>query len=81
MADSQCERLAEHWSAYQKALAMFSMTLIALEEARPSVTLPEYHRLVRYVDQAQAAMNQTRQALEKHTAEHGCFVLVHAAKA
>jgi hypothetical protein len=81
MADSPCDRLAEHLSAYQKAAAMFSMTLIALEEARPTVALPEYRRLVTYVDQAQTMMNQTREKLEKHTAEHGCFLLVHAAKA
>ena len=58
---------------------MSRMTLVALEEARPSVALPEYHRLVRYVDQAQFTMNQTREKLEQHTAEHGCFALVEAA--
>ena len=68
-----CELYTELQRLYQRAVDTFSMAVYALEAGRPSISRPEYERLVRYVDQAYARVEQARVELDRHTAEHNCL--------
>ena len=76
-----CEKHRELLKAYREAVATFSTKLDALEAARATAARVEYRRMAGNVDQARLDSEKARIALEKHTAEHGCFPSVHEAKA
>ena len=75
---TMCERHATLLSKYQKAVATFSSTLTALEEARATLSRDEYQRIAGYVDQARIEAEHARIELERHIEECGCFPSVHA---
>jgi hypothetical protein len=68
-----CQEHGNLLQAYQRAAAMLSTTLEALEASRSTAPIHEYERLARYVDQYRLKAEQARIKLEQHTAEHGCF--------
>ena len=76
-----CEKCAELLRAYQKALAMYSCALEALDVVRPTDAKRDYNRLLCYVDDASLELDRARNALKAHAAEHGCFPSALAAKA
>jgi hypothetical protein len=67
-----CERHTELLTAYQKAVALFSTTLDALQAARANVAKDEYERMRNYVEQTRIISENARIDLERHVAEHGC---------
>jgi RNase P subunit RPR2 len=67
-----CERHTELLTAYQKAVALFSTTLDALQAARANVAKDEYDRMRNYVEQTRMISENARIDLERHVAEHGC---------
>jgi hypothetical protein len=69
-----CEEHRELLKTYREAVAALSTALDALEAARATISRAEYHRLAKFVDDAQAASEKARIALEKHSREHGCFL-------
>ena len=72
-----CEEHRDLLKAYREAVATFSGTLEALETARATAARDEYQRMAQQVEEARLGSEKTRIALEKHTAEHGCFPSVH----
>jgi hypothetical protein len=68
-----CEEHRDLLKAYREAVATFSRTLEALETARATAARAEYQRMARRVEEARLDSEKARIALEKHTAEHGCF--------
>jgi exonuclease VII small subunit len=68
-----CNEHAQLLKNYQKAVATFSEALEALEAARATVSRDEYQRMAGYVDQAHTKWQHARDALQQHTAEHGCY--------
>jgi len=67
-----CERHTELLREYQKAVALFSTTLDALQAARANVAKDEYERMRNYVEQTRLLAKNTGMDLERHVAEHGC---------
>jgi hypothetical protein len=67
-----CEEYAKLLKAYQHSMALFSLTLGALEAARATVPTDEFRRQAGYLEQARMRSDQARAELDKHTAEHGC---------
>jgi hypothetical protein len=67
-----CERHWELLEAYQKAVALFSTTLDALQLSRATVKKVEYDRMRNYVEQTRLISEDARMDLERHVAEHGC---------
>ena len=67
-----CDRHGELLSAYQKAVALFSTTLDALQAARSTASKAEYDRMRNYVEQTRLISEDARMDLERHVAEHGC---------
>jgi RNase P subunit RPR2 len=67
-----CDRHSELLAAYQKAVALFSMTLDALQAGRATVEKQEYERMRSYVEQTRLIAEDARMELERHVAEHGC---------
>jgi hypothetical protein len=76
-----CERHAQLLRAYQKAVAVHSTTLDALEAARPTTSRQEYERLTRYVEQAHSNMSLAPYQMKMHARAHDCLPLAHAARA
>jgi len=75
---TMCEGHRELLTAYREAIATLSSALDALEAARPTTGRAEYQRMAKRVDEAQAASEKAKVALEKHTREHGCFPTMNA---
>jgi hypothetical protein len=73
-----CERHSELLAAYQKAVALFSTTLDALQAARAIVVKDEYDRMRNYVEQTRLKAEDARIDLERHVVEHGCDSLASA---
>ena len=67
-----CERHTELLAAYQKAVALFSTTLDALQLARSTASKAEYDRMRGYVEQTRLLAENARIDLEVHVAEHRC---------
>ena len=67
-----CERYGELLAAYQKAVALFSTTLDALQAGRATNAKEEYERMRSYVEQTRLIAENARMDLERHVAEHGC---------
>ncbi len=67
-----CERHWELLEAYQKAVALFSTTLDALQASRATVKKDEYERMRAYVEQTRLIAEDARMDLERHIVEHGC---------
>jgi hypothetical protein len=73
-----CEEYAKLLKAYQQSLALFSLTLGALQAARATVPREESRRQAGYFEQARMRSDQARAELDKHTAEHGCSLALSA---
>jgi RNase P subunit RPR2 len=67
-----CDRHGELLAAYQKAVALFSTTLDALQASRATASKDEYDRMRNYVEQTRLISEDARMDLERHVAEHGC---------
>ena len=76
-----CLRHAKLLRFYQRAERTYLTTLDALGAARATTSRPEYERLARYVEQARAKLDQARNELDRHIAEHDCYASVRAARA
>lgn len=63
---------------YERATDTFSLTVKALELARPTVPRSEYERLAKYSRQAHAKVDQARNELDRHIAEHDCSSAISA---
>jgi hypothetical protein len=68
-----CEEYAKLLKAYQQSMALFSLTMGALEAARATVPREECRRQAGYLEQARMKSDQASAELDKHTAEHGCW--------
>jgi hypothetical protein len=67
-----CEQHDELLATYQKAVALFSTTLDALQAGRATIARGEYERMRSYVEQTRLKAEDARVDLERHVAEHGC---------
>jgi RNase P subunit RPR2 len=74
-----CERHWELLEAYQRAVALFSTTLDALQASRATVKKVEYDRMRNYVEQTRLIAEDARMDLQQHVTEHGCDSLGTAA--
>ena len=74
-----CERHSQLLEAYQKAVALFSMTLDALQAGRSTATKVDYDRMRHYVEQTRLIAENARIDLEQHVLEHGCGSLASGA--
>ena len=72
MAGCVCAEYAELLKAYQQSMALFSLTMGALEAVRATVSKDEYWRQVGYLEQARMRADQARAELDKHTTVHDC---------
>jgi FixJ family two-component response regulator len=67
-----CEEYTRLLKAYQESMALFSLTVGALEAARATVPIDEFRRQAGYLEQARMRSDQARAELDKHATEHGC---------
>jgi hypothetical protein len=67
-----CEEYTRLLKAYQESMALFSLTVGALEAARATVPRDEFGRQVGYLEQARMRSDQAKAELDKHATEHGC---------
>jgi hypothetical protein len=68
-----CKEYVRLLEVYQKAVALYSTTLNAMEVSIGTTPQHEYQRTVGYVEQSRLRSEQARIALEKHKTEHGCM--------
>jgi hypothetical protein len=69
-----CEDRDRLTHIYQQASAKYNRALAALNWKIGSITKQEYERLRSFTEEAHSKLEQARTALDRHIAEHGCYV-------
>ena len=67
-----CEEKRALLNAYHSATAVFSQQLTNLHAQIGTSSKGEYESMRRSVDEARVRSEETRLALDRHVAEHGC---------
>jgi len=67
-----CEEYTKLLKAYQQSMALFSLTLGALEAAIATVPREQSRRQAGYLEQARVRSDQARAELDEHATRHGC---------
>jgi hypothetical protein len=67
-----CAEHARLLKAYQQSMALFSLTLVAFEAAKATVSRDEFRRQAGYFEQACMRGDRARVELDKHKLEHKC---------
>jgi len=67
-----CEERHRLLNLYGAKLSAYSTAVNDLTLTRGKIMLQEYNRLAAVTEKARAALEAARQALDRHTEEHGC---------
>lgn len=67
-----CEEKSQLLRAYSFAASDYSRAVMVLNEHVGIMRKDEYEKLRRFSEKARQLTDDARQALERHTAEHGC---------